>query len=70
MTVAKLKAGERRIGRAVVRPEWCTPAEPKRGMKAKHIGKGRDGLWYGWSHRAYHGFRTRAAASRFAHEVS
>lgn len=39
-------------------------------MTVKHIGKGRDGLWYGWSHRAYHGFGSRAAAVRFAHSVS
>ena len=29
-----------------------------------------NGLWYGWSHRAYHGFKTRAEAVRFAKSVA
>jgi hypothetical protein len=27
-------------------------------------------LWYGWSHRAIRGFKTRAAAAKFAERVS
>jgi len=27
-------------------------------------------LWYGWSHRAIHGFQTRAKAGKFAKSVS
>jgi len=35
------------------------------------IGKSsKDGKWYGWSHRAYHGFKTRRQAERFAESVS
>ena len=34
------------------------------------IGKSmKDGKWYGWSHRAYGGFKTRAEAIRFAESV-
>lgn len=50
--------------------EWCDPKEPVSGMTVKHIGKGPDGLWYGWSHRAFHGFKSRKQASKFAHSVS
>lgn len=35
------------------------------------LGKsGIDGKWYGWSHRAYYGFKSRAAADRFRESVS
>jgi len=30
----------------------------------------RDKLWYGWSHRAIAGFKTRRQAAKFAGEVS
>ena len=29
-----------------------------------------DGKWYGWSHRAYYGFKTRQQADRFRESVS
>ena len=44
-------------------------AEPEHNSTS--IGQsGVDGKWYGWSHRAYHGFGTRQAAKRFARSVS
>lgn len=29
----------------------------------------KDGKWYGWSHRAIHGFKTRKQAIKFADSV-
>ncbi len=44
-------------------------AEPDH--KFKSIGKSKkDGKWYGWSHRAIHGFPTRQQAKKFARSVS
>lgn len=60
------KSFKERLG---ITPEWCNDEEAKT-MTVKHIGKGSDGKWYGWSHRAYHGFERRDAASDFAHSVS
>jgi 8-oxo-dGTP pyrophosphatase MutT (NUDIX family) len=35
------------------------------------IGKSaKNGLWYGWSHRCFHGFKTKQQAIKFADEVS
>ncbi|MDP1712428.1 MAG: hypothetical protein Q8K86_08225 [Candidatus Nanopelagicaceae bacterium] len=35
------------------------------------IGKSsKDGLWYGWSHRAIKGFKSKEEAKKFADEVS
>jgi len=42
----------------------------RRDSRICALGKSEvDGKWYGWSHRAYHGFKTRAAAKRFAESV-
>lgn len=39
--------------------------------KTCSVGKSRiDGKWYGWSHRAIRGFKSREAAVRFAKSVS
>lgn len=52
--------------RLKIKPEKADPSH-----SVCSVGKSAvDGLWYGWSHRAYHGFRTRAAAVRFARSVS
>jgi hypothetical protein len=31
---------------------------------------GKDGKWYGWSHRAIFGFKTREEAAKFAESVA
>lgn len=49
-----------------IRPLLRTP-----GSQVCSIGRSKkDGKWYGWSHRALKGFRSRAAAERFAESVS
>lgn len=34
------------------------------------LGKSKDGKWYGWSHRAVHGFKSKRQARNFARSVS
>lgn len=35
------------------------------------VGKSaKDGKWYGWSHRAYFGFKTKTEARKFAESVA
>jgi hypothetical protein len=47
-------------------PEFAHPHDT-----IKTIGRsGKDGKWYGWSHRAIYGFKTREQAKRFAESVS
>ena len=47
-------------------PEKASPSH-----KFNSIGKSKkDGKWYGWSHRAIHGFKTRSQAIKFARSVS
>jgi hypothetical protein len=44
-------------------------AEPHHNVTS--IGRSKkDGLWYGWSHRAINGFKTREQAKKFAESVS
>jgi hypothetical protein len=46
-------------------PEFAHPKD-----ETKRIGRSRkDGKWYGWSHRAIYGFKTRQQAIRFADSV-
>jgi hypothetical protein len=47
------------------------PQKARPSHKLNSIGKStKDGKWYGWSHRAIHGFKTRSEATRFADSVS
>jgi hypothetical protein len=47
-------------------PEKAHPSD-----NISSIGKSKkDGLYYGWSHRAIHGFKTREQAIKFAESVS
>jgi hypothetical protein len=49
-----------------IKPELSTPKN-----KVCSVGYcKRDGKWYGWSHRAIHGFATRKEAEEFADSVS
>ena len=46
------------------------PEKAEPGHSVCSIGKSaKDGKWYGWSHRAYYGFKTKAAAKKFADSV-
>lgn len=41
------------------------------GGQVKCVGRSKkDGKWYGWSHRAIGGFKSKGAAKRFAKSVS
>lgn len=54
------------IERLKIKPEKRHPSH-----SACTIGKSAvDGNWYGWSHRAYAGFKTKREAIRFAEMVS
>jgi hypothetical protein len=47
-------------------PEKTSPSHT-----VNSIGRSKkDGKWYGWSHRAIHGFKTRGEAVKFARSVS
>lgn len=46
-------------------PEFAHPND-----EIKRIGRSKkDGKWYGWSHRAIHGFKDKKAAIKFADSV-
>lgn len=48
-----------------------TPEKASPDHAVCSIGKSaKDGKWYGWSHRAYAGFETKAEAKKFAKSVS
>ena len=50
----------------LIKPE---KAEPSNNVSS--VGKSEaDGKWYGWSHRAVYGFKTREQAVKFADSVS
>ena len=53
--------------------EYLKIDEPEKshpGNKICTIGHSKkDGKWYGWSHRAIHGYKTRLQAIKFADSV-
>jgi len=49
-----------------IKPEKASPSHSVCSIGKSAAG----GKWYGWSHRAYAGFKTKAAAKRFARSVS
>ncbi len=61
-------------GRSIKEWKEYLQLEPEKAHPSDNvtsIGKSRkDGLWYGWSHRAIHGFKTRQQAIKFAESVS
>lgn len=61
---------QERIGKKYdLDPETLEPSHP--GGQVKCVGKSkRDGKWYGWSHRAISGFKSKAQAKKFAKSVS
>ena len=56
-------------------PEWkeylqLEPEYAHKGDHTKRIGLSKkNGKWYGWSHRAINGFKTRDQAIKFADSV-
>jgi len=54
--------------------EYLRIDEPEKAHPSNNIssiGKSKkDGKWYGWSHRAINGFKTREQAIEFADSVS
>lgn len=56
----------KQLARRGIKPEKASPTH-----RVNSVGKStKDGKWYGWSHRAIHGFGTRQQAVRFAESVS